>query len=71
MDKTRGTTMAVIKKLIKRIQFEIKAVYYDLVERELTDKDVQFIFWGVCILWTIASVYFVVTFDINGRMFDI
>ncbi len=63
--------MAVIKKLIKRIQFEIKAVYYDLVERELTDKDVQFIFWGVCILWTIASVYFVVTFDINGRMFDI
>ena len=63
--------MAVIKKLIKRIQFEIKAVYYDLVERELTDKDVQFIFWGFCILGAIASVYFVVTFDINGRMFDI
>ena len=63
--------MAIIKKLIKRVQFEIKAIYYDLVERELTDKDVQFIFWGVCILWAIASVYFVVNFDINGRMFDI
>jgi len=63
--------MAIIKKLIKRIQFEIKAIYYDLVERELTDKDVQFIFWGVCVLWGIASVYFVVTFDINGRMFEI
>ena len=63
--------MAIMKKLIKRVQFEIKAVYYDLVERELTDKDVQFIFWVVCILWAIASVYFVVTFDINGRMFEI
>ena len=63
--------MAIIKRLSKRVQFEIKAVYYDLVERELTDRDVQFIFWGVWILWAIASVYFVVTFDINGRMFDI
>ena len=63
--------MAIMKKLIKRVQFEIKAVYYDRVERELTDKDVQFIFWGVCILWEIASVYFVVTFDINGRMIEI
>ena len=63
--------MNKIKKLIKRVQFEIKAVYYDLVERELTDKDVQYVFCGVCVLWAIASVYFVVTFDINGRMFEI
>mgnify|MGYP003644548558 CR=1 FL=1 len=60
-----------LKKLIKRGQFEIKAIYYDLVERELTDKDVQYVFWGVCILWAIASVFFVVSFDINGRMFEI
>ena len=64
--------MNKIKKLIKRSDsLKSRQSITTSVERELTDRDVQFIFWGVCILWAIASVYFVVNFDINGRMFEI
>ena len=63
--------MNKIKRFIKWVIDETKGIYYDIREWNVTDKDLDFVFWVMCVLWAAGLLYFFITFEVTGPVFDI
>jgi len=50
---------------------ETKGIYYDIRDWNVTDKDLDFVFWVMCVLWAAGLLYFFITFEVTGPVFDI
>jgi len=60
-----------IKRFIKWVIDETKGVYYDIRDWNVTDEDLDFVFWVMCVLWAAGLLYFFITFEVTGPVFDI
>ena len=57
--------MNKIKKFIKWVIDETKGIYYDIREWNVTDEDLDFVFWVMCVLWAAGLLYFFITFEVS------
>ena len=63
--------MNIFKKLWFFLFFEIKGLFSDLLEGNLTEKEQENLFWIFVTLWGLVMVVFFILHEPTGAVFDL
>jgi hypothetical protein len=63
--------MNIFKKLWFFLFFEIKGLFSDLLEGNLTEKEQENLFWLFVTLWGLVMVVFFIFHEPTGAVFDL